>query len=251
MASIFRSLLPRSSGSLSKGKARDKTQQRREFMALRASLPADALHSYTDGSSYASERAGSGYVICSPSGLLLHQHSSFLGPVSNNVAELDAMASSLRHLTVILQRSTRKPARSIALFSDSKYALNIANGTWKAKAHLPLVRQLRSALAFFRTLTTVSLLWVPAHADIYHNDLADLLAKRGAEGISSHDALDFPSMTHLRQSALNPLPADPPHKRQCIFVNHARSFRSNFRFNKLFIFQKKNTNISYIKNNRQ
>ena len=40
--------------------------------------------------------------------------------------------------------------------------------------------------------------------DIYHNDLADILAKRGAEGISSNHALDVSMMTRLRQSAYDP-----------------------------------------------
>ena len=215
IAAIFRSLHRLPTDKSASKKVRDKTKQRREFLAMRTSLPPDALHSFTDGSSYASERAGSGYVICTPSNLALHYHSEFLGPTSNNVAELDAMTRSLHHFIAIIRQSSRQTPRPITIFSDSRYALNIANGIWKAKAHLPLVRDLQSVLARLRSLTTVSLFWVPAHAGIFFNDVADLLAKRGADGISSSAQPDAASLLRLRQGGYDAQPDEPPSKRSC------------------------------------
>ena len=47
---------------------------------------------------------------------------------------------------------------------------------------------MRASLRDLRRLTAVHLMWVPAHAGIIQNEIADSLAKRGAHGVSSRAA---------------------------------------------------------------
>ena len=56
------------------------------------------------------------------------------------------------------------------------------------RANKALVAIVQQSLADLRKLTPVTLMWVPGHADIGGNDVADALAKRGARGISSDQA---------------------------------------------------------------
>ena len=85
---------------------------------------------------------------------------------------------------------------------------------WKAKCHRPLIRQIHLTLASLLKLTQVFFLWVPAHAMIYGNEVADYLAKRGAKA-ASFSALQIKSasMTSSRQPSQPQLQkiARPPH----------------------------------------
>ena len=54
----------------------------------------------------------------------------------------------------------------------------------------------RRAVSRLRTLTEVFLRWVPAHADVEGNEVADTLAKRGAKGTTSRAPPDPPPPPH-------------------------------------------------------
>ena len=56
------------------------------------------------------------------------------------------------------------------------------------RANKTLIAKMRASLCDLRRLTTVHLMWVPAHAGIIQNKIADRLAKRGAHGVSSRVA---------------------------------------------------------------
>ena len=43
---------------------------------------------------------------------------------------------------------------------------------------------LKLALEALRALTTVAIHWVPAHRNVFENEVADLPAKRGANGVT-------------------------------------------------------------------
>ena len=61
-----------------------------------------------------------------------------------------------------------------------------------------------------RALTTVAIHWVPGHSLIYGNEVADLLAKRGADGTTCSSMPDFPTLIDLRlQCNLPPLVSIP------------------------------------------
>ena len=48
-----------------------------------------------------------------------------------------------------------------------------------------------------RALTTVAIHWVPGHSLIYGNEVADLLAKRGADVTTCSSMPDFPTLIDL------------------------------------------------------
>ena len=56
---------------------------------------------------------------------------------------------------------------------------------WKANTHLEIIDAIRPCLSELRLLTNVFLRWVPGHAGVPGNEVADFLAKRGAKGIAS------------------------------------------------------------------
>ena len=170
---------------------RDRSKEKRQFLAILGALPKNALRAFTDGSAYRDDnpRSGSGYVITSPTAGPLHYHSSFIGIASNNVAELKALTLAVKHLTQITRQSNISPPRPVHIFLDNLYAKNIGEGRWSAKSNFKFVDELLEALNELRALTSTSLFWVPAHADIFENEIADRLAKRGANGNSSDECL--------------------------------------------------------------
>ena len=58
-------------------------------------------------------------------------------------------------------------------------------------------------------MVAVTLLWVPGHADIPGNETADVLAKRGAKGVTSNKPIDKTSPLTDR-----PRPTQPERKRR-------------------------------------
>jgi ribonuclease HI len=72
-------------------------------------------------------------------------------------------------------------------------AINTGTGRWTAKSNLDAVTTLKSSLLTLRALTTVAIHWVPGHSLIYGNEVADLLAKRGADGTTCSSMPDFPT----------------------------------------------------------
>ena len=90
--------------------------------------------------------------------------------------------------------------------TDNRYAINTATGRWTAKSNLPAIAALKSALKHLHQLTSVSIHWVPAHCNIFENELADLLAKRGADGVTSSSLPDLSRLNMLlHDSKLPPM----------------------------------------------
>jgi ribonuclease HI len=174
------------------------------------------MHVYTDGSCFRSEKkAGAGvYLANFASSANAKEYLSFpLGDASNNVAELEGILKAMQHLLPRVANIQR-----VYFFVDNKYAINVSTKVWKAKCHRPLVRQIHLTLASLLKLTQVFFLWVPAHAMIYGNEVADYLAKRGAKAASfSSCPPDQKCLNDLLSNQASPssrrLPArpTPPH----------------------------------------
>ena len=115
-----------------------------------------------------------GHVVTNP------EDDGFLGAEvgSNNTAELSAIAHALRW--VILE----KGVRAAIVRSDSTYALNIASGTWEAKANQELARRVSSLWKEVSGLMMLSGEHVPAHTGHRWNERADHLAFRAMKGDS-------------------------------------------------------------------
>jgi ribonuclease HI len=91
--------------------------------------------------------------------------SEYLGTGTNNIAELTAI---LRAAEVL-----ETDARAIEIRTDSSYAIGVLTKGWKAKANPELVAKTKVALG---KLASVKLTYVPGHAGVHGNELADALA---------------------------------------------------------------------------
>jgi hypothetical protein len=104
----------------------------------------------------------------------------------------------------------------VFLFVDNLYAINTATGRWTAKSNLdeknPIEKEknkiyLILSIGFFLMLSLPSippyLPWVPGHSLVYGNEIADLLAKRGADGTTrSSIYLMFPPSIIFASNAI-------------------------------------------------
>ena len=133
-----------------------------------------------------------------------------LGVATNNVAELAALQFLCEHLFELLSRISPSSRPPVFVFIDNRYAIESANSDKKCKANRRQVGLTRRAVSALRTLTDVSLRWVPAHAEVDGNEDADTLAKRGAKGTTSSDPPSPPSPPALAPAQLSPhLVLDP------------------------------------------
>jgi ribonuclease HI len=95
---------------------------------------------------------------------------------SNNTAELSAIAYALRWL--LLDHSNR-PA---IIRGDSKYAINIAKGVWKAKANRNLALRVQQLWSEVESIKSIKCEHVRAHIGHRWNERADHLAFRVMKG---------------------------------------------------------------------
>ena len=162
---------------------------------------AEVIHLYVDGSCLGNQNvdsqtpAGWGLVIVTGdtglgkgTGELIEEKSgkvitdaedeSYLGAEigSNNTGELSAFAHALRW--VLSQDSDG----DYIIRTDSNYAGNITDGTWKAKANLPLVSRVRAMWEEAQSTSGVEWNHVRAHRGHRWNERADHLAARAAAG---------------------------------------------------------------------
>lgn len=128
------------------------------------SAPANAIHVWTDGGANPNPGpSGIGVVIVD--GERTQELSEFIGPGTNQIAELTAI---LRGLQEIKDRS-----RPVVVYSDSAYSIGLLTQGWKAKANVELVEKLRALCKMFEDLRFVK---VAGHAGIALNERVDELA---------------------------------------------------------------------------
>lgn len=115
-----------------------------------------------------------GPVVTDPS------NEDFLGAEvgSNNTGELTAFANALKWVL-----SHEKDCEYV-IRTDSTYAGNIADGTWKAKANLALVENVRVLWREAKSIRQVSWNHVRAHRGHRWNERADHLASKAANSES-------------------------------------------------------------------
>ena len=125
----------------------------------------NAIHVWTDGACTGNPGpAGLGVVIVD--GETKTEISEFLGDGTNNIAELSAILRGL-------QRVTDK-ARPVIVYSDSAYSIGLLTQSWKAKANVDLVEELRAVCREFADLRFVK---VAGHSGIPLNERTDQLAR--------------------------------------------------------------------------
>ena len=189
-------------------KKRNKLAEKKAFVEKLSRVHPRSLRVFTDGSALGNPGpAGSGYYMYTEhTPITRHTFFSLHVPNStNNKTELIAVTRALQHIKLAIDaRSPRPPP--IYIFVDNKYAINATQGTTRNRTNLALVREARAALAALSRITTVHIDWVPGHANIFQNEIADYLAKRGSRGTSTQLP---PPRPHPQQ---NPKQMQPPRR---------------------------------------
>jgi len=161
-------------GSHKTSKRRGKADGKSEAATVAAQWVA-----YTDGACSGNPGpAGAGMVVIAPGGKI-HEGYEFLGSSTNNVAELTAVLRGVE--------SIPRDAESVAIHTDSKYAIGVLSLGWKAKANTELIHRTRAAL----TGRNVRFVYVPGHAGIPMNERADELAR---EAVRTEGSLVLPKL---------------------------------------------------------
>jgi ribonuclease HI len=132
-------------------------------------VPADAIHVWTDGACTGNPGpAGVGVVIVD--GAKTEELSEYLGPGTNNIAELTAILRGLQ--TVVARGDIDRP---VVVYSDSAYSIGLLSRAWKAKANTELVAELRAVCRRFDDLRFVK---VAGHSGVPLNERTDELARQ-------------------------------------------------------------------------
>jgi len=148
---------------------------RRRTAERDGSAPTPASHAkaqwivYTDGACSGNPGpAGSGMVVIAPGGKI-HEGYEFLGTATNNVAEITGILRGIE--------AVPSDAESVAIHTDSQYAIGVLSKGWKPKVNGELIRKTREALAG----RPVRFVYVPGHAGVPMNERADELAREAIQ----------------------------------------------------------------------
>lgn len=158
---------------------RDRTLEKLTFESLLATLP-PGVSIYTDGSSYGNPGpAGSGFCAYDSAGRVAQHASHYLGSATNNYAEVDGIKEALAYVLNSTLHDSKEP---VFVFTDNRQAINIAVGRSSPAWCTDEARDIRTMVTSLTESRRVHFYWVPGHAGIPGNDLADKLAKLGAAG---------------------------------------------------------------------
>ena len=139
-------------------------------------------------------RCGAGACVFSPGvsePVLLKQ------PVSSRGSFLHGEVVAIKMALQYLYRyKTQKPSdlRKVHIFSDSQSAVGQLTLGWEAKSHRTTTQEVKSEINGLPDLrVVVELSWLPGHANIKGNELADQQAKEAAQ--EAKDAEDLQAVS--------------------------------------------------------
>lgn len=129
------------------------------------------LEVYTDGACKGNPGPGGAGVVIVEGGKIVREVSEFLGKnCTNNIAELVAIGFGL-HWAYI--RSTKT---DVTIYTDSKYAIGVLTGEYKAKKNLDTIRKTKQMMDIHESVKFVH---IKGHSGNEYNELADKLAQQG------------------------------------------------------------------------
>ena len=178
-----------------KRRKRDKSKEKDAFMTLFESIPRDHICIFTDGSSLGNPGpSGAAYFMSSNN---IHDImdcrclSHHIPNSTNNASEITALSLAVDHSqrACVELRRAGDTIPVIHFFVDNQYAINTATRKHRTRAHKQIVALLLSRLDLLDAIAEYHIHWVPGHAGVYGNEIADWLAKRGAKGVSSDDRI--------------------------------------------------------------
>jgi len=130
---------------------------------------------YTDGSSKGNPGPGGAGVVIKDASTqkILGTLGIPLGYVTNNQAEFLALKHALTEI-----KTRRLSEHSIKILTDSQLVVGIFSQSWRARANLDLVVEIRNLIKQFAQLTFA---YVRGHNGNQGNELADSIAQKAAE----------------------------------------------------------------------
>ena len=158
---------------------RNRELERSVFEEQLRALDSSAMFVYTDGSSYSSDqKSGGGFVAYETDELIACGAAPF-GAGGNNRAEVLAIRLALRWVC------SQSPPEKVYLFVDNRTAIRVATGWSDPDWCVHEASEIRGLLSRINTIenSEVHLFWVPGHAKVTGNEVADGLAKLGASGV--------------------------------------------------------------------
>ena len=171
-------------------KKRDRVAEKKTFMDKFSKISPRARLTFTDGSSFGNPGlGGAGYYMLTRSSPV-EEHLFFsihLPNTTNNKAELLGLIIALNHLRTGIEDGDFPTSPDYHIFVDNQYAIDATLGNSRPRSNLSLVRDARRAYGRLSGLTTAHITWVPGHAKIFYDEVADHMAKRGSRKISSRD----------------------------------------------------------------
>ena len=104
----------------------------------------------------------------------------------------------MKALAIAITALSEHDPGDVLILSDSILALNIAKGNYRSKKNPTLALCLFRLFQGLRRQSNVKLEWVPGHVQIAGNEMADDLARQGAEQLNSFDpGQDLPSFLNF------------------------------------------------------
>lgn len=153
---------------------------------------------YVDGSCLGNPGPmGIGVVFARADNTIDRELSEFLGPGTNNVAELRAIERGLTE--ALPQRSMQ-----VAVYSDSEYAIGVLDGSKDARTNLDVIARIQQLMAQFDNL---HLQWLRGHSGNAGNERANKLAQEAAAQKPRGSCAV--SVTAPAKQAAPPAPAPP------------------------------------------
>ncbi len=126
-----------------------------------------AIHLWTDGACSGNPGpAGAGTIVLFPDRRL--DIASWLGPSTNNVAELTAILVGLRQVD-------KDDPRTVVVHTDSQYSIGVLAKGWKAKTNIALIQRVQKLVERHERVVWH---WVRGHEGVALNEAADQLARR-------------------------------------------------------------------------
>ena len=163
------------------------------------SYPDEWTHVYTDGSAEdGTKNAGWGVWIREPTGITEELFDACGANSSNYEAENVAIQKALEHLDKRFEENPSS-AKNIVLFTDSMSALqNMESGDLDEETS-----KILDVAEKFKTTHLVGLVlqWIPGHTDIYGNEKADTLAKKGTQATQPTKPISLQSTKQIIKQA--------------------------------------------------
>lgn len=125
---------------------------------------------------------------------------------TNNTGELSAIIEAMH----LYKTRLAEQYPSLCIFSDSQYAINVTNGTWKGGMNAALVKTAKDMYNSFEN-NSVKLTHVAAHSGHKWNDVADKLALEGGKlNLNSLNVFMPPMPVMLPPHSILPCPVSLP-----------------------------------------